>query len=594
MNKVLFLVTLTTLSLLSACTASRSLVGPSPDQRRHVLETVAGFDHTSFEVVAARLRTGRQTELAWRQLDTLLASPTGDIFWMYPATAFYFCMRDELDDAWRARFREDFKHYTPYRGDTENHFLMYYSSLYLMTQEWPGLDSTEWFNGKSSAENHAEAQAYLDDWIDQTVRHGSTEWDSPRYLYYYITPLLTMATYARDERMKQRCEMMLEYMLADYAVDYLDGNYCGAHSREGDNSVIDPRSAEATSYGQFYFEDSVSFVLPDLAFAAMSEFSVPPIIRRIAHERDEPFVHTELKRSRAKIRNSSQRYTPVYRYSYMTPAYCIGSIQGGLQEPIQQHTWDITFRSKRPNNTIFTLHPQASAYELGTFFPEEPELMEQGILASKASYGSPDKWIGGSPFEEIHQTGPTLLALYDIPRGWRFPHVDLFLPKTLDTLVRDTSGWIVARMDSALVGIHPFDSNVTWIDEQIDWRVRSFSRKTGFVVETERTSQMTLAQFIAALRPHRPLFGSQTGQLGPDFAYNTIRGQRLTVLSGEHAGEGILLVDGRPADSHSHAPPLFNGPFLTSPPEGGVLRMQADGETRTLDFVRNEIREEKK
>jgi len=50
----------------------------------------------------------------------------------------------------------------PYRGDTENHWLLYYTSLYLMAQMYPDQPGDTWFTGKSSAENMADARQQLD------------------------------------------------------------------------------------------------------------------------------------------------------------------------------------------------------------------------------------------------------------------------------------------------------------------------------------------------------------------------------------------------------------------------------------------------
>ena len=37
-----------------------------------------------------------------------------------------------------AQVREAWRTYMPLRGDTENHWVMYYTTLYLMAQLWPG------------------------------------------------------------------------------------------------------------------------------------------------------------------------------------------------------------------------------------------------------------------------------------------------------------------------------------------------------------------------------------------------------------------------------------------------------------------------
>lgn len=539
-----------------AAQTGEGYAGPSDAFRKKAMEETAKDNRKNFHFVAAKLRTGRDTALAWRQLDSLLAEPTGDMFWTYPATAFYFYCNDLLSDGWKKKFRTAWKTYTNYRGDTENHFLMYYGTLYLMAQEWPDLPGSEWFNGKSSAENFREAEEYLHHWIDETVRYGQTEWDSPRYFYFYMLPLLTLYDFADDPRMKTRCGMMAEYLLADYAADYLKGNYCGAHSRDGDGSVINPRNAEARAYSDFYWEDSLGVVLPDLAFAAMSTFRCPEIIRAIAHDRDTAFVHYEQKRSRGKMRYSHERYTPVYKTTYMTPDYALGSIRGGLQQPIQQHTWDVTFASAKPNNTLFSLHPYASATELGMFFPEEPELMEKAILNSKASYGSEDKWIGGSPYESVEQNGGMLRAVYTLPQdGTRFGHVDLYFPKTLDMLIKNSGGRTLAFMGEVMVdiGITGADSSA-WIDEKENRRLRLF----GKTITVEAITGMR-----GDMDPRNP--AATTERLRSEY--------------------------GRAYPSQSYPDLLFRGPHLNGERNTGVLTMTCSGMRRVLDFTKDEIRE---
>ncbi len=538
---------------------SAQVAGPSDAFRREALESVAGNDARNFHFVAAKLRTGRDTAFAWRQLDSLLDAPTGDMFWTYPATAFYFYCNDLLSDSLKARFRQVWKSWTPYRGDTENHFLMYYETLYLMAQEWPNLPGSEWFNGKSSTENFLEAEEYLNHWIDETVTLGQTEWDSPRYFYFYILPLLTLHDHADDPTMRLRAGMMVEYLLVDYAADYLDGRYCGAHSRDGDGSVIDPLNAEARSWSDFYWEDSLSLILPDLAFGAMSDFRCPAIIRDIAHDRDSSFTSYELKRSRAKMRYSEELYTPVYRTTWMSSRCAIGSVQGGLQQPIQQHSWDVTFAGEGKNRALFGLHPYASGYELGMFFPEEPELMEAGILGSKASYGSPDKWVGGSPFEEIRQHGRSLFAHYDIPYGTRFGHVDLFIPKNPFTKVKTEPGrWQLHAIDALdLVTAYRIDrcDSAVVIDEGEHVRLRLFGGMIDYTVIT----------------------GLDATDL-PD----ALSGYRRIARE-----DSIAAHTAEPRAYH-----LFQTPHLRSKIGSGVLQMECRGARRTLDFVRGEIREE--
>ena len=75
-------------------------------------------------------------------------------------------------------------------------------------------------------------------------------------------------------------------------------------------------------------------------------------------------MHQETKRVRNIIRFGRDMNPPVYKYSYVTDQFILGCLQGGILQPIQQHTWDVTFVSEKPNNTIFSLHPFVSGKEL--------------------------------------------------------------------------------------------------------------------------------------------------------------------------------------------------------------------------------------
>lgn len=111
----------------------------------------------------------------------------------------------------------------------------------------------------------------------------------------------------------------------------------------------------------------------------------------MATDRSVPCVHRETRRTRSILRfgdGAGLRFgdgdaergrngadgrlsPPVRKYTYMTADYAPGSIEGGIAQPSQQHTWDPTYVSDKPNNTLFTLHPFYSGKELAMFFPLE-------------------------------------------------------------------------------------------------------------------------------------------------------------------------------------------------------------------------------
>jgi len=571
------------LAVAATVAAQTPTMVPSASTRQQALDLVASQPGRAFQFVAARLRTGRDIEGAGRQLDSLLGMPTGDMFWSFPAVAFYYYCRDLVDASTRARFRAALRSYAPYRGDTENHFLMHYTFLYLFAQEWPEMTREEWFNGRNSVENMHEAREYLLHWIDDVARHGMTEWDAPRYHYFYITPLLTLRDFAHDGHLRRRAEMMLELLLADMATDYLDGCYVGAHARDGDAVVLSPRMAEASAYAGFYFEDTVRVAGPDLAFAAMSSWSAPAIVRQIATDRSIPYVSRELKRSRARMRHAPSVFDVVHRYTYMTRDFAVGSIQGGIHQPIQQHSWDVTFATRRAQNTLFSLHPDVSADELATFFPEEPELMEAGIITTKSSYGSDEKWLGGSRYERIGQLRNVLVVRYDLPSTVRFQHADFFLPDSLDARVELPNGWILLRVDRSLVCIKIVTpSSTEWIDSGPGIRLRVTDRRILALVEVLSTDDIRFDQLVSARRDDDCLIRHRSGFI--------FRGVRGTVVVDTSRGGIRVTEPGAPRDRRP-ARKLFDGPHVQSIAGSGRITLRSGGRTRTLDFTTGTVTE---
>ncbi len=577
------------LALLFAGTTGSALAQqpasiPSQKTREEALRRVATNRTRAFQFVAARLLSNTDVEFSRRQLDTLLDAPSGDMFWSFPAVGFYYYCRHLLDSSTRLHFRAALRRYAPYRGDTENHFLMHYTFLYLFAQEWPDMTAREWFNGRSSPENLREARDFLLHWIDDVSRHGMTEWDASRYQYFYITPLLTLADFAADDVVRTRSRMMLELLLADMATDYLDGNYVGAHSRDGDGVVLEPRLADANAYAGFYFEDTIRVAGPDLAYAAMSSWSAPPIIRCMAVDRSVPYVNREMKRSRGRMRNADSVYAVVDRYTFMTADYAIGSIQGDIQQPIQQHSWDVTFATERSRNTLFGLHPDATADELATFFPEEPELMEAGILSTKASYGSPEKWIGGSTHERIGQYRNVLVARYELPETVRWRHVDVFIPGTADTIVRLPNDWTIVRMGRTLAGLRTFSSDrKEWIDQKEGVRLRLHGASVIYLVEVVSVDTISLNDYVARRSSERE--GDEMSRTS--WGFQGVEGSVTVVV--DNSG-GVVVRGNEPVQQRKRRR-LFDGPHLQSTEGSGVVELRCSGATRRLDFNRGETTE---
>jgi len=533
-----------------------------------------------------------------------LREPRGDMFWMFPCMAAYLHGKDKMSPSTKAVVRNAWKTYAPYRGDTENHWAMYYSTLFLAAEQWPGLAGSEWYNGKSSDENLTDARHYLLHWMTVTTTIGQGEFDSPDYFPEYAISMSLLADFARDPEMKKRGEMMLDYILADFATEHLDGQYLGGFSRIYQPAVYKPLLSGASAYAYLFFGTGEPSQSGWVLIPALGSYRMPQIIYEIATDRSQAYVGLERKRVRNVIRFGKEKNPPVYKYTYVTKDYGLGSLQGGLLQPIQQHTWGVRYTYGRPYTTIFGLHPYWSSFELGMFFPEELKPLIADVVASKSTYNNPDKWTGGSPFERTFQHKNTLLVLYDIEPGTMTEHIDGFFPRNLQERVVDRSGWILCKAGDTYVGWYPLqegewseehenpgqEKNTIGRPEQPDrsketgnWRFRSHRLQNGYVIEVRSKDEAgSFLSFCAGLRTRIPKAVLKHGAVTVE--YVTLGKERMKFVFPEGRWLNGKVVDLTKTK-------LFDGPFLKAEVGSQKLTMMHGGKKLVLDFTNMTVQE---
>jgi hypothetical protein len=565
---------------------------------RAIYDTASG----GYAAIAARYADNVEVARADSMFIAELKNPKGDMFWMFPVIGAYLHGKDKMSPQAKAAVRNAWKTYAPYRGDTENHWAMYHASLFLAAEQWPGLPGTEWYNGKSSDENLADAREYLLHWMKITTTIGQGEFDSPDYFPEYVTATILLADYAQDPAIRTRGEMLLEYILADFAVEHLDGQYLGGFSRIYQPAVFMPLNSGASAFAFLYFGTGQPTTSSWTLLPALSEFRMPQIIYHIATDRSKPYIHRERKRVRNVIRFGPEKNPPVYKYTYVTKDYGLGSLQGGLLQPIQQHTWGVRYLYGRPYTTIFGLHPYWSSYELGMFFPEELKPLIADVVASKGTYNNPDKWTGGSPFERTFQQKNTLIVLYDIQPGTMTEHIDGFFPRNLEERIVDPSGWILCKAGDTYVGWYPLQE-YEWIEEKDvqgvvkpgvgvpqeipkhqeegNWRLRSYKLQNGYVIEVRSKDEIgSFEKFSSSLRSHVPQAILRPGAVS--VRYRTINGEDMQFAFPEKR-----TLNGKSVDLSKTR--LFEGPFLNADAGSGKLTMTYKGERRVLDFKTGKV-----
>lgn len=576
------------LVLVSALSSAAQTEANFEARRLRLLDVAAAETEVNMMTILAKLHTGRDLPRAYTMLDSMTHDRAmGGMFYAYTLIGTYLHTREQLPDSLRRKIREAYQKRTMYRGDTENHWVMYYTGMYLAAQTWPNEPGERWFNGKSSEENFVEASEWLAHWMRIATTIGQGEFDSPTYMTVFICPMLVLHEFAADSVMRTRAGMMVDLLLADFAAEHLNGSYGGGHSRDYPDDITNPLAAPSTMFAWLYFGQPAmeqwneARYRPrhrgswETVFAALSRYRLPDVILNIATDRTRPYVHREQKRVRNIIRFEKPVNPPVYKYTYMTPRYVLGSLQGGILQPIQQHTWDVTYTSPRPHNTVFSLHPFASGRELAMFFPEEQKFLAGEVDRYHLVYTNPGKWNSSSPYETVFQHRNALIVVYDIAEGTRHPHADGFFPKTLDERTVDPNGWIFARNEDVYIGIYPL-SPYSWIEEERCWRWRSSALRTGWVVEVGSVDDAgSFDAFQQSLRKRIP---DTTG-----FAQSgSVRFVSATAdtLALDFAGRRTL--NGRAVSFADY--PLFDGPWMQGKVGEGRIRLTDGKRERILDF----------
>jgi hypothetical protein len=566
-----------------------------------------------------------RTNLDWanRELPKIYSTKPrdiADVFWMYPLATIMEAGSDDMSATNRTHIRDLWRTCFPFRMDTENHWLLYYTSLCLAAEANPGAGPEAWYNGKSSAENIAEARSYIEDWMDITTAYGQGEFESPSYFEEYVEALALLAGWERDPQFRQEAHMMLDYMSYDYAVEQLNGELGGAHSRVYPAQVVQPGETPAAAIGWLMFGLGDYQMKGSTLILAMSGYEPPPILYRIAHNRAQPYVNRELKRTRWRIRHpgpnafaiEGKSTVPVYNYTYMDPDFVIGSCQGGLLQPIQQQSWSLIWSENKVfsrENTFFGLQPYSSGYEGTMYFggvtPDNSTyLIAHDGPSAKADYDSPDKLEGGSPYEDIFQEGPALIALYDIPTGARFPIIDTFFSRDLAHRDPDKSGWIFCQGGPVYFGYRPLapgtwrtmgwtgllqSRNDSWFSGgylnygRNNLCLVSSSLKNGYIVQVAPArSYRSFENFKAAVRALPVHF---TLEPAPEVTFTGLDGKILHARYG-----GVFQVNGNPVD-YTHWP-LFDSPYGHASRASERLEIDYGQERYLLNFKNTEVDDE--
>lgn len=173
---------------------------------------------------------------------------------------------------------------------SENHQAMY-ATVELLAGQW--MPNDRFRDGALGSVHRARAEARLERWLDDRLRFGFSEWNSPVYYEYEILPMLNLADFAENPRIAQRAAMVLDILLFDLARFTQRGSFgvtagraYAEHKVGGAQSVGDVVEMLFGTRG--YWQDPNSPAAN--ALAATRRYCVPSALLAIGQHRPERFV----------------------------------------------------------------------------------------------------------------------------------------------------------------------------------------------------------------------------------------------------------------------------------------------------------------
>jgi len=569
-------------SSLSVAQTNREYLNEFSRRQNVLLEYLASKPGTNDIFTAyAKLYLNRDREQVFTFIEKFISEPHHNMFVCHHLIDFYLRFKRELPEHLRNKIRDFYVSNYWMRGDTENHWNLYYYGLLLAAEEWH--QETRWFNGKTSRQIISESISWFNQWVETTVTTGQGEYDSPNYTGVHMGSLLSLFDLSKSQEIRMKARMMLDYILADFAVDYLNGMYTGGHSRETHHQVTyagKDNNGTTIPIGFLYFGNTgFNEHTAQLGFsiiAAVSSYRLPFVIYKIATDRQIPYENREVHRTREKYRYCDSPYDTIYKYSYMTRDYCLSSTQGNTSTvETKIHSWGLSYVSEGSHGKIFFMHPYYSYKDLGKYFPELPKLLLPQINHVRPYMTSPDRWNGGTPWEQMLQYKNTIIVLYDIPADDPFHFINGFFPKSLEVRETDESGWIFCRENNMYAAIKPLKPYI-WEEGSYFYRFRSYCRKNGIILEADsKKNYGSFEEFKNNIKT--TYLNMEDFEINMRVEYRNSKGSLLSITY-----DGGHFINNNPVNYREWK--TFDSPFLKCERGGKILKICYGNLEEVLNF----------
>ncbi len=387
-------------------------------------------------------------------------------------------------------------------GGTENHVTMRRTAGFLFGERFPDADLHFGLTGRELA---GECLDYMKRYGRAIYGNSMVEYLSPIYHAVHTAAWLNVADFAIDPRAKLSARAILDWMLADLAVNNHHGIILPPVQRAKGfmtNSYMLSRSRTHTQWTAWLYwgagttpATNEAFESPDYwvekpygmcaMLHAVSDYVPHPVIRNLGAKR----VSTPYKLLQSRVNwevvepaqinaygktGMAHKNAPNSRYhmrsAYVDRQYAVGAgyRHAEIMDPIVRHAipFSVVWQSRSPRNWLFVSHP---------YWYTARKRDDSDVPIGE------DDWSGVSPFcQMVHWENATVL-IFDIPEtdpyagkagkgspDWLsertealIQKVHIYVPEAIDEAT-DTAKGVFVRAGDVYIGIRPAGGRFYW------------------------------------------------------------------------------------------------------------------------------------
>jgi hypothetical protein len=436
---------------------------------------------------------------------------------------------------------------------TENKNVMLAAAAYLSHQAWPESDFASRF-----LPDDPHGRATLLATMDEYVRFGEREHNSPTYYVHHYGPLRSVADLASDQDMRRRANLTAEWMLAAAAPQWLAGHWAAPTRR-----IYVPFRAQS----QYRASSALLWLLfggltparpaSEYSFSVqsvVSDYRPPQILVDLATRRDSPYLHRETHHSPGPL---AEFYpTPQMTYystTYMTPDYAVYSMVEDVAAwprwNNQVQRWGVCWRREHGQSVLFLLHPTNTKV----------------------------RNLGASRYEQVLQHRDTLLSVLDVPADDPHPELRGYLPARPREFINESDrGRLYLDYGAVRIGLmvtHGFP----WHPGATEFATPL--RRAGVIVEAAAGDAHESLSAFRDDMASRLDTASWTSDPQPALTFTSRDGTELAIVyDTSRQVNGVDVVY-----SLEHWP-LLENPWMQQMIDGDILDIRSGPERRTYDF----------